>query len=141
MVRHFTTCRVDRIPAGCSTGCCLSHPTKNIYETYCCIQILTIPTADFIGQTATSGNAGPSMPHDLNVYPRCAAWQFTVRRRRKLQSFETSLSSHGWVASNNSRMVFNIFWEGFIRSEKFLRIWNQRQRVCDVPSKVKTSIL
>ncbi len=34
-----------------------------------CIQILTIPTVDFILWTATSSSASPSVPHDLNVYP------------------------------------------------------------------------
>ncbi len=40
---------------------------------------LTIPAADFIGWAATSSSAGPGVPHDLNVYPRCARWRFTAR--------------------------------------------------------------
>ncbi len=57
---YFTACHAGRITTGCTSSCmgrCLSHPVENIiYELYCCIQILTIPSADFIGQTVTSGS-------------------------------------------------------------------------------------
>ncbi len=61
----FTACHVGRIPTGCTLsrmGRHLSHPAENIYETYCCIQILTIPAADFIGWTANSSSTSPSVP-------------------------------------------------------------------------------
>ncbi len=57
-----------------------------------CVQILMIPTADFIGQTATSGSASLLVPHDLNLYSQCIGWQFTAHRHGKPQSFETSLT-------------------------------------------------
>ncbi len=60
MRRRFTACCAGRIPAICTssrTGRHLSHPAENIYELYCCVQILTILAADFIGQTTTSGSA------------------------------------------------------------------------------------
>ncbi len=54
--RRFTACWVGRFPTGCSTsshtGHRLSHPTENIYESYYCVQMLTIPTAVFLGWTA-----------------------------------------------------------------------------------------
>ncbi len=65
-----------------------------------CGRGLMIPSADFIGQTATSGSASPGVPHDLNVRPRCAGWRFTVCCRGKLQSFETSLSCHEILLEN-----------------------------------------
>ncbi len=73
------------------TGCRLSHPAENIYESYSCVQILTIPTSDFIGRTATSGSTGLSVSHDLNVYPRCVEWLFTGRHHKISQLFKTSI--------------------------------------------------
>ncbi len=60
-----------------------------------------IPAANFVGQTAISSSAGLGMPHDLNVYPQCAGWQFTVRRHRKPQSFETTLNLAGSNSKND----------------------------------------
>ncbi len=60
---------------GCVT---FAHP---VYESYCCVQILTIPATDFIGWTATFGCIDSGMPHDLNVYPWCAGWQFMAHHR------------------------------------------------------------
>ncbi len=88
-------CRVSQILTGCTsshTAHRLSHPAKNMYESYCCVQILTIPAVDFIERTATSSSADPSMPHGLNVYPRCAGWQFTMHHFWKPQLFQTSLT-------------------------------------------------
>ncbi len=96
--------RASQIPTGCTsnhTGRHLGHLAENIYETYCCIRIATIPAADFIGRTATSGNAGLGVLHDLNVYSQCAGWRFTERCYGKLQSFETSHS----VSAANLRVA------------------------------------
>ncbi len=84
--RRFTACHANQIPTGCTSsraGSRLSHPAENIYESYGFIQILTIPTADFIGQTAASGSDSTGVPHDVNVYPQCAEWRFMVCRHRK----------------------------------------------------------
>ncbi len=70
-MRHFTACHAGRILAKCTssrTGPCLSHLAENINETYCCIQILTIPTVDFMRQTAPAGSTSQGMPHDVNVH-------------------------------------------------------------------------
>ncbi len=80
-------CHVGRIPARCTlclTGCRLSHPAENIYKSYCCVQILTIPAADFIGWATTFGSAGPSTPHDLNVYPH-SLWHVIAGNRNCLK--------------------------------------------------------
>ncbi len=67
------------------------HPAENIYESYCCVQILMIPSVDFIERTATFGSTDFSVPHDLNEYTRCVGWRFIVCHHEKSQLFETIL--------------------------------------------------
>ncbi len=93
-MRCFAACQAGWIPAECTSSCMgrrLSYSTENIYETYCCIQILKISAADFIGWTATPGSASPSVSYDLNIYG-VPDDSLMVRHYGKLQSFETSLS-------------------------------------------------
>ncbi len=108
MAHHFTACHAGQIPAGCTLSRCLSHLAANVYESYSYVQILTIPAADFIRQTATSGSTSRSVPHDLNVYPRCARWWFTAHRHRKSQSFESSLRAIAWAMATVSHTGVNL---------------------------------
>ncbi len=127
-MRCFTACRANRISAGCTsshTGCRLSHRAENIHETYYGIQILTIPTADFIGRTATTSSSSSGMPHDLNVYPGCAGRRFTVCCFGKPKSFETSPNGatlpHGKIVAWSGTYISLIFSFKFLIFFVFLK--------------------
>ncbi len=111
--------RAGRIPTRCNssrTGCHLSHLAENIYKTHCCIQILTIPAAYFIGRTATSGSTGPGVPHDVNVYPQLSDGHlqctdtgncnrlkpaYQISRKSSLADFRKSSVRHIFLCNNS----------------------------------------
>ncbi len=123
-------CRADQIPAGCTSnrmGCRLRHLAENIYELYCCVQILTISAADFIGQTATSDSDQLRHATWSKFISKRAGWRFTAHCHGKSQSFEISLTLENFnSASTKLYAWFTFLTQALV--ETFGEMWTTRRK-------------
>ncbi len=128
MAHCFIARCMGQILTGCTLSCmgrCLSHPAENvyyiwiillvpwvalvavwvieleihIYESYCCVQILTIPAEDFIGRTATSHNLFYFQNANLFKawFLRCGVNWRIARRRPWCDTLSECISTACWI--------------------------------------------